>query len=113
MTFRHSAVFYDHNRIMSVSGDARGFIETRGHVGAIGSTDAMVKTAGGELLGQEYVEAGYVSVTVCGDIGTLQAATDAGGPYGGSGSRSRGTPSRILPSEWLASFLARGKVSVG
>ena len=78
MTFRHSAASYDHNRIMSVSDGARGFIETRGHVGAIGSTDAMVKTAGGELLGQEYVEAGYVSVTVCGDIGTLQAATDAG-----------------------------------
>ena len=88
---------------MSVADDVRGFIETRGHVGAIGSTDAMVKTEGGELLGQEYVEAGYVSVTVRGDIGAVPDATDAGAAVRRVGD-SIAMHATLNPFERVASF---------
>jgi ethanolamine utilization protein EutM len=42
---------------MEQPGDALGLIETRGLVGAIEASDAMVKAARVELVGREYVEA--------------------------------------------------------
>jgi ethanolamine utilization protein EutM len=59
-------------------GDALGLIETRGLVGAIEAADAMVKTANVVLTGREYIGAGYVTVMVRGDVGSVKAATDAG-----------------------------------
>jgi ethanolamine utilization protein EutM len=53
-------------------------IETRGLVGAIEAADAMVKTAYVDVVGQEYIGAGYVTVLVRGDVGAVKAATDAG-----------------------------------
>ena len=58
--------------------EALGMIETRGLVGAIEAADAMVKTAYVDLVGQEYIGAGYVTVLVRGDVGAVKAATDAG-----------------------------------
>ena len=58
--------------------EALGLIETRGLVGAIEAADAMVKTANVVLQGKEYIGAGYVTVTVRGDVGAVKAATDAG-----------------------------------
>lgn len=58
--------------------DALGMIETKGLVGAIEAADAMVKAANVILVGKEYVGAGYVTVTVRGDVGAVKAATDAG-----------------------------------
>jgi len=58
--------------------EALGMIETKGLVGAIEAADAMVKTANVVLAGKEYVGAGYVTVTVRGDVGAVKAATDAG-----------------------------------
>lgn len=58
--------------------DALGMIETKGLIGAIEAADAMVKTANVTLSGKEYVGAGYVAVTVRGDVGAVKAATDAG-----------------------------------
>ena len=58
--------------------DALGMIETKGLVGAIEAADAMVKTANVTLTGKEYIGAGYVTVTVRGDVGAVKAATDAG-----------------------------------
>jgi len=58
--------------------DALGMIETKGLVGSIEAADAMVKTANVVLLGQEFIGAGYVTVFVRGDVGAVQAATDAG-----------------------------------
>lgn len=63
---------------MPSPGDALGLIETRGFVGAVEAADAMTKAANVELVGREYVEAGLVTVMVRGDIGAVQAATDAG-----------------------------------
>src|SRR5205814_1430880 len=58
--------------------EALGLIETKGLVGAIEAADAMVKTANVMLVGKEFIGAGYVTVTVRGDVGAVKAATDAG-----------------------------------
>ena len=58
--------------------DALGMIETKGLIGAIEAADAMVKTANVVLVGKEYIGAGYVTVMVRGDVGAVNAATDAG-----------------------------------
>jgi len=58
--------------------EALGMIETKGLVGAIEAADAMVKTANVVLTGKEYVGAGYVMVSMRGDVGAVKAATDAG-----------------------------------
>ena len=61
-----------------MTGDALGLIETRGLVGSIEAADAMVKAANVQLVGYEQVGGGYVTVMVRGDVGAVQAATDAG-----------------------------------
>jgi ethanolamine utilization protein EutM len=53
-------------------------IETKGLTGAIEAADAMVKAAKVVLQGKEYIGAGFVTVTVRGDVGAVKAATDAG-----------------------------------
>ena len=58
--------------------EALGMIETKGFIGAIEAADAMVKTANVVLVGKEYIGAGYVTVMVRGDVGAVNAATDAG-----------------------------------
>lgn len=61
-----------------MSMEALGMVETKGLVGAIEAADAMVKAANVVLVGKEYIGAGYVTVTVRGDVGAVKAATDAG-----------------------------------
>ena len=61
-----------------MTGDALGLIETRGLVGSIEAADTMVKAANVQLVGYEQVGGGYVTVMVRGDVGAVQAATDAG-----------------------------------
>ena len=58
--------------------DALGLIETKGLVAAIEAADAMVKTANVVLTGKEFIGAGYVTITVRGDVGAVKAATEAG-----------------------------------
>src|SRR5438874_1752640 len=58
--------------------EALGMVETKGFVGAVEAADAMVKAANVQLLGKEYIGAGYVTVFVRGDVGAVKAATDAG-----------------------------------
>jgi ethanolamine utilization protein EutM len=58
--------------------DALGLIETKGLIGAVEASDAMVKTANVVLIGKEYIGQGYVTVMVRGDVGAVKAATDAG-----------------------------------
>jgi ethanolamine utilization protein EutM len=58
--------------------EALGMIETKGLVGAIEAADAMVKTAKVTVQAKEYIGAGFVTVTVRGDVGAVKAATDAG-----------------------------------
>jgi ethanolamine utilization protein EutM len=53
-------------------------VETKGLIGSIEAADAMVKAASVVLVGKEYIGAGYVTVLVRGDVGSVKAATDAG-----------------------------------
>ena len=59
-------------------GEALGMIETRGFIGMIEASDAMVKTANVTIVGWQKVDAGLVTVLVRGDVGSVKAATDAG-----------------------------------
>jgi microcompartment protein CcmL/EutN len=61
-----------------MAGEALGLIETRRLVGSINAADAMVKAAPVTLAGQEQVGGGLVTVMVRGDVGAVQAATEAG-----------------------------------
>jgi microcompartment protein CcmL/EutN len=58
--------------------DALGMIETKGLVGAIEASDAMVKSANVSLIGYEKIGSGLVTVMVRGDVGAVKAAVDAG-----------------------------------
>jgi microcompartment protein CcmL/EutN len=62
----------------SLSGEALGMIETRGFVGMVEATDAMVKTANVTFVGWQKVDAGLVTAIVRGDVASVKAATDAG-----------------------------------
>jgi ethanolamine utilization protein EutM len=61
-----------------MNSDALGMVETRGLVGAIEASDAMVKAANVVLVGKEYIGSGYVTVLVRGDVAAVKASTDAG-----------------------------------
>ena len=58
--------------------EALGMVETKGFIGAVEAADAMVKAANVQLVGKEYIGAGYVTIFVRGDVGAVKAATDAG-----------------------------------
>ena len=58
--------------------DALGMIETRGFVGMVEASDAMVKAAKVELVHYEKIGGGYVTAIVRGDVAAVKAATDAG-----------------------------------
>jgi ethanolamine utilization protein EutM len=58
--------------------NALGMIETKGLIGAIEASDAMVKAANVNLLGKVIVGGGLVAVMVRGDVGAVKAAIDAG-----------------------------------
>jgi microcompartment protein CcmL/EutN len=57
---------------------AIGLIETRGMVGLVEASDAMVKAASVELVKTVPIGGGYVTAIVRGDVGSVRAAVDAG-----------------------------------
>src|SRR3954469_14184434 len=63
---------------MSQTLEALGMVETKGFVGAVEAADAMVKAANVQLLGKEYIGAGYVTIFVSGDVGAVRGATECG-----------------------------------
>lgn len=58
--------------------NALGFIETKGHVGVVEATDAMLKAADVQLVKSVPIGGAYVTVVVRGDVGSVKAAVDAG-----------------------------------
>ena len=58
-------------------------IETRGQVGLVEATDAMLKAADVTLEKQIPIGGGFVSVVVKGDVGSVKAAVDAGAAAAG------------------------------
>ena len=62
----------------SLNGDALGLIETKGLVGVIEATDAMLKAANVELVGRVGFGGSFVTTLVRGDVGSVRAAVEAG-----------------------------------
>src|SRR5579872_7071259 len=60
------------------NGDALGLIETKGLVGVIEATDAMLKAANVSLVGRVGIGAAFVTTMVRGDVGSVRAAVEAG-----------------------------------
>jgi ethanolamine utilization protein EutM len=58
--------------------DAIGMVETRGYVGSVEASDAMVKAANVTLTRQVQIGGGFITVVVQGDVGSVKAAVDAG-----------------------------------
>lgn len=58
--------------------EALGLIETKGLVASIEAADAMVKASNVDLIGQEKIGHGLVTVMVRGDVGAVKASVDAG-----------------------------------
>ena len=59
-------------------GEALGMIETRGFVGMVEASDAMVKAAKVTLVKYEKIGGGFVTTLVRGDVGAVKAAVQAG-----------------------------------
>ena len=57
---------------------AIGFIETKGLVGNVEATDAMLKAASVEFLGSVALGAGLVAVVVTGEVASVKASVEAG-----------------------------------
>jgi ethanolamine utilization protein EutM len=70
-------------RILVMTQEALGMVETRGLVAAIEASDAMVKSADVTLIGTEKIGSGLVTVMVRGDVGAVKAATEAGSAAAG------------------------------
>jgi ethanolamine utilization protein EutM len=68
----------DKNAARELPGEALGMVETRGFIGMVEATDAMVKTANVVFVGWQKVDAGLVTAIVRGDVASVKAATDAG-----------------------------------
>ncbi|UCF79759.1 MAG: BMC domain-containing protein [Candidatus Eiseniibacteriota bacterium] len=61
-----------------MQGEALGMIETRGFIGMVEASDAMVKAAKVTLVKYERIGGGYVTTLVRGDVGAVKAAVQAG-----------------------------------
>lgn len=57
---------------------AVGIVETVGYIPAIEAADAMMKAASVTLAGMKKAGSGLVSIIVRGDVGAVNAATEAG-----------------------------------
>ena len=58
--------------------EAIGMIETRGYVGSVEASDAMVKAANVNLVKTIPIGGGLITVLARGDVGSVKAAVDAG-----------------------------------
>jgi len=58
--------------------EAIGMIETRGYVGLVEASDAMVKAANVALVKSIPIGGALVTTVVTGDVGSVKAAVEAG-----------------------------------
>lgn len=58
--------------------EALGMIETKGYVGSVEASDAMVKAANVSLVRTVQIGGGLITVLARGDVGSVKAAVDAG-----------------------------------
>lgn len=58
--------------------EAIGMIETKGYIGSVEASDAMVKAANVRLVKTIPIGGGLITVLAQGDVGSVKAAVDAG-----------------------------------
>lgn len=58
--------------------EALGMIETKGYVGSVEASDAMVKAANVTLVKTISIGGGMITVLARGDVGSVKAAVEAG-----------------------------------
>lgn len=58
--------------------ESLGLVETKGFVGCVEASDAMVKAASVELVRHVQIGGGLITVLAKGDVGSVKAAVDAG-----------------------------------
>src|SRR6201981_2525486 len=75
--------------------EALGMIETKGYVGSIEASDAMVKAANVTLVKTVSIGGGLITVMATGDVGSVKAAVDAG-------SKAAGKVGELVSSHILA-----------
>jgi microcompartment protein CcmL/EutN len=61
-----------------MNGEAIGLVETKGLVGGVEASDAMVKSADVILISKAYVGSGIVTVVCQGEVAAVKSAVDAG-----------------------------------
>jgi len=61
-----------------MAGQAIGFIETRGFIGAVEAADTMLKAASVTLQGYRRTGSGFIAIMVRGDVGAVKSAVEAG-----------------------------------
>ncbi len=86
-------------------GSALGMVETRGLVGALEASDAMLKAANVSIVGSEYIGAGFVTVMVRGEVGAVKAATDAGAAAASAVGELVGVEVIARPADELSAIL--------
>jgi ethanolamine utilization protein EutM len=75
--------------------EALGMIETKGYVGSVEASDAMVKAANVSLVKTVPIGGGLITVLCRGDVGSVKAAVDAG-------SKAAGRVGELVSSHILA-----------
>jgi ethanolamine utilization protein EutM len=58
--------------------NAVGLVETRGLIGLVAATDAMVKAANVQVVRRIEIGGGLVTAIISGDVGSVRAAVEAG-----------------------------------
>lgn len=58
-------------------------IETKGYVGSVEAADAMAKAATVDVTKQVQIGAGFLTILIQGDVGSVKAAVDAGAEAAG------------------------------
>lgn len=58
-------------------------IETKGYVGSIEAADAMSKAANVDIIKQVQIGAGFLTILIQGDVGSVKAAIDSGAEAAG------------------------------
>ena len=61
-----------------MNGEAIGLIETKGLVGGVEASDAMVKAADVVMISKSYIGSGIVTVVCQGEVAAVKSAVEAG-----------------------------------
>ncbi len=91
--------------------EALGMVETKGLVGLIEASDAMLKAANVRLVGYEKVGRGYVTAFIRGDVAAVKAATDAGAAAAGKVGEVVSVHVIPRPHDDLAGMIPGGKAA--